>query len=85
MSIFFIFYILSPCLFFPFSHFPFSNLGVNPNLQLIFLSLLELFLLLFNAQPNSNMMQWLSLVVLIICFLLCDFYHVIMSMRQHIG
>jgi hypothetical protein len=54
-----------PFLFSPFSHFfPFLNLGFRPNLQLvIFLFILVLFSLLFNAQPNSNMMKWLSLNV----------------------
>jgi hypothetical protein len=57
---FFVYFIsFLPFLFSPFSQFPLSNLDFSPNLQLIILFLLILFLLLFNAQPNSNMMHGL--------------------------
>jgi hypothetical protein len=75
-----------------FSHFHFQilnfNLGFNPNSQLIILFLLVLFSLLFSAQPKQPKLQydaWIILVVLIICFLICGYYHVMMSMRQNIG
>jgi hypothetical protein len=75
-----IYFILCSISYFSHFHFPILNfnLGFNPNYQYIILFFYWYYFhycLMHNQ--NSNMMQWLSLVVLIICFLICDYYHVI--------